>query len=257
MKQHRTFLAAIALSSLSIAVPSDAANSPKRSVTVSEQHASRPANLYKIISQSDRSICGPIVTSLNRPLNLPNDDNHRNLAGDLLLGSDLQVPWRRKLVGWSGNLDYADVDIANDGHVAAVFRLGRLVNEVRSEDDLYVLSNSTDLWHALPLVSASDEENSKASESISELAKQSTIDLYSVDQEPYRGIWHLLASQHTSLAGDHFNVNVLSVEGRSVLILAGANESAAGLHGRPFHVFAFLYRGHAAPSLVCGFRAGT
>lgn len=67
---------------------------------------------------------------------------------------------------------------------------------------------------------------------------------------------HLLGYKGRFLVSDHFNINVLSVHGRSILILTGADESDNGLFkGQPFDVFALLYHTNDAPSLVCEFHA--
>ena len=148
MKRRRIVLAAI-VGSFVFILPSSAATSAKRSVVVTWKSAHRPANLYRVISQSDRSICEPIVASLNKPLDLPIDFDHPNLTRDLLLGSDLQVSWQRKLVGIGGSLDYAQIDLANDGNSVAVYRYGYAYSEIRPEDHLYVLAKPADLWNTL------------------------------------------------------------------------------------------------------------
>jgi len=251
--RHRKLgLATTMLSLLAIAAPLDTAMSAKAGVTTTSQAAHRPSGLYKVIFQSDGSICSSIGASLNKPLDLAIDENHPNLIGDLLLGSDLQVPWQRKLIGPIGNLDYADIDLANDGRMLAVYRYSILLHYVRSEDDLYVLPKPSEIWKEL--THSDSLEQLKESEAVARLAKQSSINFYGSNNGPYQSISLLLSSKDFSLAQDHFVMNVLSVRGRSILIVTGADEAHYALKGRPFHVFGLLYHAKSAPSLVCEFR---
>lgn len=240
-------LSVIVISLLAFTGGAPLAVSAEQTVVQSLQAGHRPANLYSVLFQSDRSICGPIVMSLNRPLDMTNFDDHPDLASDLLLGSDLQVPWQRKLTPLWTSLDYAQIDIANDGRSMAVYRRGHLVNEKRSENDLYILTRPIESWSV---------QDHLPDDTVKVLGEQSELPLYDYNRGPYESIIHLLGYKDRSLAADHFNLNLLSVHGRSILILTGANESHYGVfEGQPFYVFALLYHMHGAPSLVCEFHA--
>lgn len=88
----------------------------------------RPANFFSVIVEKDKSICAAILQSLNKENRLPPDlfdVANPNVITDLLLTSDLQVPWRRiplKYEGSAMQLDYVSVDLANDGRTIAVVR---------------------------------------------------------------------------------------------------------------------------------------
>jgi hypothetical protein len=181
-------------------------------------------------------------------LDFANLDDHPNLASDLLLGSDLQVPWQRKLVGLWGSIDYAQIDIANDGRSMAVYRWGRWT-EVLSDNELYIVSKPVEAW--------SGQDHFPDDFPREALEKQSELHLYVYNREPYRTITRSFLFNAAKLRGTGLNLNVLSVQGRSVLIVSGAAEGREGLNsGYPFYVFAFLYHNNGAPSLVCKFHFG-
>lgn len=212
----------------------------------------RPANLFKLVSQSDPALCKPIGISLNKPLRLPLDDNHPNITGDILLGSDLQVPWQRKLIGPIGNLDYADIDLANDGRPLAVYRNGILLFYKQSEDDLIVLRQRSDIWDRL--THSDTLEQLQESEAVERLAKQSIFRLYGPDERLIQDIRRLLMSRSKNgFAGD-FVLNILALNGRTVVLLSGANESLRAWDGHPFLVFALVFHAGMKPSLVCELR---
>lgn len=62
----------------------------------------RPADFYAIHSETDHSVCGSILISLNKEYRIdPTKLDHVprvSLPSDSLLSSDIQVPWTRKLV---------------------------------------------------------------------------------------------------------------------------------------------------------------
>jgi len=249
-------LGAIAIASLGICGLASAATVSKPRVAVTRQTARRPANLYQMALQTNRAICGTVLASLNKPVVLPLDANHVNLANDLFLGSDLQVPWQRKLVGPNGNLDHVDVDLANDGHVISLYRNSVLRFYKRSEDDLFVLEKPDPIWEAVPDKTELVTSGTKTADALDALEAKSSINFFNVDRQPLKGIIDQIREGAPSLIEGNFVTNVLSVHGRSLLLLASANEADAAYKGSDFHVFAFFYRVNAAPSLVCMFRGG-
>jgi hypothetical protein len=93
----------------------------------------RPPNFYVIASEADTSVCRPLLLSLNKEYRIRDDQLEGNprvsVVSDILLGSDLQVPWTRKLVQQTdakfyktSNLDVAQVTL--EGRTVSLFRRG-------------------------------------------------------------------------------------------------------------------------------------
>jgi hypothetical protein len=97
----------------------------------------RPADFYVSVTQSDARICAPVLTSLNKEYVLSETDaqGDTNINSDLLLHSDLQLPWQRRFLGVSlWTLDYAPI-LHSDGVATFLYRwsfygTNRLQNEM-------------------------------------------------------------------------------------------------------------------------------
>src|SRR6185312_8243548 len=86
----------------------------------------RPANYYRLIEANDRPVCSSVLRSLNKAYGMTqerwNVNSNTNTYGELILSSDLQIPWRHTHViivkgarpdgsdTLSDDLDYARVD---------------------------------------------------------------------------------------------------------------------------------------------------
>lgn len=90
----------------------------------------RPAGMYTLVSEFVPSACRSVLASLNKPYSLANidSDNYPRVAlqSDLLLNSDLQLSWTRKLVRQPegrlfkrGSLDFAPI---KDGDRSFLYR---------------------------------------------------------------------------------------------------------------------------------------
>jgi hypothetical protein len=101
----------------------------------------RPLGFYSIVSETDPSACQAVLLSLNKEYRISDDKLDENprvsVESDLLLGSDLQVPWTRKLVPQphaesygTSSLDFAQVALG--GRKFSLFRrgLGQFVAEI-------------------------------------------------------------------------------------------------------------------------------
>jgi hypothetical protein len=109
----------------------------------------RPANLYRSVFQRDKTACTLILQSLNMKYALSAEelaDNYNDLNGytDLLLASYLAVHWERKLL-WDENLniptdtlDYALVDLTNDGQKRGLYRWSYSRGGYDSVNELFV-----------------------------------------------------------------------------------------------------------------------
>jgi hypothetical protein len=93
----------------------------------------RVAGFYVIDAEADPSVCRPILLSLNKEYRISGDKLDENprvsMPSDSLLGSDLQVPWARKLVQQPDANSYktTSIDVAqikSRGRTLSLFRRG-------------------------------------------------------------------------------------------------------------------------------------
>jgi len=92
----------------------------------------RPANFYRLIVDGAPSVCGAILTSLNKEYRF----SVKELAGlprstvlaERLLSSDLQIDWERKIT-WRADpdrpaetIDFAHMHIADDANAVGIYR---------------------------------------------------------------------------------------------------------------------------------------
>jgi hypothetical protein len=83
-------------------VPTIALASPGDLLSLFVDSNKRPSDLYLLVSDQAPSVCQPILKSLNAAYEIGEANIDRNprisVDSDLLLKSDLEVPWKRKLV---------------------------------------------------------------------------------------------------------------------------------------------------------------
>jgi hypothetical protein len=184
-------------------------------VLLTEPHE-RPANLYRSVFQKDEAACRPILTSLNMKYELSPEelaDNYNDLNGDtdLLLASDLHVPWERKLL-WDENLniprdtlDFASVSLTNDGQKRGLYRWGFSSLHYNSINELFLSDTPpTGFQTAAHLTPNAVKELS---------TNEIEINSANAPDLPWR-----------KLAGGFFLFNVVVVDGRTFVIAADAGQ---------------------------------
>jgi hypothetical protein len=208
----------------------------------------RPANFFSSVVQKDKSICGPILQSLNKENRLPPDlfdVANPNVITDLLLTSDLEVPWRRiplKYEGAAMQLDYAPVDLGNDGRTIAVVRW-----------DFYDRAgyrNELILPPTLP-----DEFTSGQQLTQDMVTRLSGEKARNVLRIPFQSsdVWTLITYPSNGM----FDLNVVRV-GNKTFIVGAASQAAERTvtQGGGFDTFVIEYHSMLSISVVCHFRGG-
>ena len=119
----------------------------------------RSTNRYISVTVIDQPVCRSILRSLNKQYSFGegqlNAGTNPNFVGDYLLKSDLEVAWHREPIK-SGDvvdsvLDYASVDIANNGYRRTVYRDGG-PDRGGSDDTLVISTVSPAELHATGVV---------------------------------------------------------------------------------------------------------
>jgi hypothetical protein len=219
----------------------------------------RPANYYRLIEANDRPICSSVLRSLNKAYGMTQErwnwNSNNNLYGELILSSDLQIRWRHTHVislkgtrpdgsdTFSEDLDYARVDLANDGQPVTVFRW--MFSDKWQRNQLFLsasMSEEIPLSDPLPegylrKLSGPNHENDLA------ITEDTAPDLW--DLEDYPG-------------DDNFDFNIIRVHGKTYLLAADAAkaEKAVDNKGGRFAAFVLEYHSRDNLSLVCRVRGG-
>ena len=208
----------------------------------------RPANFFSSVVEKDKSICSPILQSLNKENRLPPDlfdVSNPNFITDLLLTSDLQVAWRRVPLKYevaARQLDYASVDLANDGRTIAVVRW-----------DFYDRAgyrNELILPPTLPDEFTSGQQLTEAI--VTTLSGENARNVLRI---PFQAsdVW----TTATYPSGGFFDFNILKV-GNKAFILGAAAQAAEWTvtRGGGFDAFVIEYHSMQIISVVCHFRGG-
>lgn len=206
--------------------------------------SNRPAAMYKLALDNDAAICSPILASLNKPLTASSP--FIDAPVDLVLKSDLEVSWQRKRVVInpisSDDLDFAHIDLANDGTLRAVYRWEFFMQN-RGANLLFILPKALEGWSS---------STSLREDVINELGARSNPPETSMREQLHR----LLYERDQNAGLDLLDFNVVHAAGKYVMLAAGSGDVVRGIYeGRPFQVFALLYHASEPPSLLCQFRA--
>ena len=216
----------------------------------------RPANFYRSVSQKDKSICQPILDSLNKEHQITDTEREsKNANTYLLLTSDLQVTWHHKrIVALPGtrpdktdtqydDLYYAKVNLADDGESVMVFRwafysFGQLMNEL-----------------ILPPATPKEitDDNTLPIDIIHKLSGMNAENVLDIDKSMPLEVRRLNDFPSSTL----FDLNVVAVRKQTFLVAAGAEEGQRAVsHGEKFGVFIIKYHSKHDLSLICHFRGG-
>jgi hypothetical protein len=213
----------------------------------------RPENFFSSISGTDKSVCQTVLQSLNKGYLLPKarrNVSNRNLVADVLLASDLQLPWRRRHFDGPdliirADVDFSSVDLANDGHPRVIYRWAQASRMAGYWNDLFLPPTTVDeVTSAAPLpedifqkLAGPNEENRLMIE------KGLPIEVRRSKDFPNSPL---------------FALNIVQVDGRALLIGAGALEATLAVERspQPFGVFVMEYHSKENIALVCRFRGG-
>jgi hypothetical protein len=230
----------------SLAVVSVTATAGELSAVQSLQGGHRPADMYKLIFQSDGGICAPILVSLNKPLTVA-PSRSASFPADMVLKSDLDVPWSRKRMIDGDDLDFSFIDLANDGTRRAVYRWNFFLHD-HAIADLSILPRPLELesWPSdTSLIVPWSSDTPLNPYVIQELYDRTSP----ADRMLKNQIVLTLALKDSHAAGDWLDFNIVSAAGKYVMLVTPSSE----IFG-PLHVFALLYHADASPSLVCEFQ---
>jgi hypothetical protein len=207
----------------------------------------RPRGFYRSIEDSDPA-CRPILLSLNKEYR-PTPDMHgptANLAADVLLGSTLELPWRRKIVQTrelsSWPLDYARINWAWDDKARPswIYRWG-FYGENRRQNELIVsdkipaelTSDQTIVGDVIRDLGGADIE----------INSRTVPSLWRLDDPPQ---------------DDTFILNVVLVSGKAFILAANAiqvERAGSGRSGGKIDVFILRFGSDTKIALACRFRS--
>ena len=165
-----------------------AANAQSRLFLEASGDVRRPSDVYVIESEMDRSVCQPVLASLNKEYRIGDDKLDENprvsLESDSLLESGLQVPWTRKPVQQPAAQIYKTSSL----DVARINSGGRTINLFRRGLEKFLIETGAltinRLWMstgALPsfpseLLTAKDLARIKGAETLVDIADVARID---------------------------------------------------------------------------------
>lgn len=206
----------------------------------------RPKNFFSALWQKDKEVCETVLKSLNKEYLIPKDlygVRNPNFITDLLLTSDLQVPWQRiplKYDGAQWGLDYVSVDLANDGQRVPIFRWD-FYDRAGSRNELILPSTVPDeiIFGKPP---AEDIIRRLSGPNAKNVLRIGPSDLWTRDTYPLNGM---------------FDFNLLRVGNRVFLLGAGSIDAErTAWKGGGFNAFVMEYRSMQDISVVCHFRGG-
>jgi hypothetical protein len=208
----------------------------------------RPANFFSAIVEKDKSICAPTLQSLNKENRLPPDlfdVANPNVITDLLLTSDLQVPWRRiplKYEGSAMQLDYVSVDLANNGRTIPVVRWDYY--------DRFGYRNQLILPPTVPDEIMSSHQLTQ--DIVTTLSGENARNVLRILFQS-SDVWTLITYPSNGM----FDFNILKV-GNKAFILGSAAQAAEWTvtRGGGFDTFVIEYHSMQNISVVCHFRGG-
>lgn len=208
----------------------------------------RPADFFSSISEKDGKTCAPVLQSLNKENALPPELNRAlnpNFVTDLLLASDLQVPWQRRTfrnLGHPEQLDHAVVDLASTGHGIPVVRWDYFDN-LGYRNKLFLPSAIPDEFTSdkpLPNNIVAKHFDAKANNELKIEARMSEF-------------W----TQSTYPSNGMFDFNLVKVGGKVLLLAAGSQDAErTATDGGGFDAFVMEYHSTQDITVVCHFRGG-
>jgi|SRR5579859_1892358 len=209
------------------------------------KYGQRPAGLYRLKVDRDHTICRPLLYSLNQPFKLVHFDVTTNpsFMSEILLSSNLDVPWQRKFIKDGqivSTLDFAKVDLANDGHLGDLYRWGYLASNRGADDLIFTrqqdkVSSSRDQLDATIIKAISGIHN----ENVIVIDPQTAPDLFLIAR---------------AAVGDSLLINVARIRTTAIVLAVPAAEANQPDGKEPlFQVYALRYHRNKHLSLVCQF----
>jgi len=208
----------------------------------------RPKNFFSAVWAKDKEICETVLQSLNKEYLIPKDLYsvlNPNFITDLLLTSDSQVKWRHRSFDPGGppmKLDYATVDLANDGYPIPVVRWS-FYDSSGYRNELFLPSVMPDEITSEKSLPGNIVPKYFGADAKNELKiGVKTSDFWETGTYPSNGM---------------FDFNLLEVGNKIFLLGAGSQDAARTvMHGGGFNAFVMEYRSMQNVSVVCHFRGG-
>lgn len=205
-----------------------------------------PANFYKLVEQVDSTVCPDVLKSLNKRNALHGEDStleNPNLYGDALLRSDLEVPWKKRILKFDvikEGLSYVRVPLASAGKPVSIFRW-EFTDSRGSQSELAIYDG------ALPELS---DEHSDPTALLQKVLGEKAKNEVKLHKE---ALWDRGLS-----TTEPFLLNVISLRGRVFVLATGAFEVTHRMErGRgKIHLFVLELHSREDLPLVCEFRGG-
>lgn len=205
----------------------------------------RPGNFFTSMEDHAKSICRPLLRSLNRPFSVKQSEinlvDNPDLIQNLLLSINLQVTWQRKKVQdgvVTSLLDLATIDIFNNKHITNVFRL--TMYSMNRNFNLLIVSDSfpPELSSSAPLP-----------HSVVTGLQGLTL---AINPRTAPQVW----ANDKVKTDDTFIINIVQVRGKALILAIPA--LAAGLafsDGKSVDLYVLELQPEGGLSLVCQFRS--
>jgi len=183
----------------------------------------RPADFYAIRSESDHSVCGPVLASLNKEYRIDTEKAHdfprALLEPDSFLSSELDVTWTRKPVQQPDAQSYkiTGLDVARvtwKGRTVSLFR--RTLEKFSVETGALIVNR---LWLSSTAPPSLNSDRTLSADDVDRLAKGTEIAVNVTGMRNIREHKNLAARQDLT---EPLLINVASMKGRLFLLVIDA-----------------------------------